>query len=80
MDDLQYNEKICITAGELRDRGISVPESVPDCGWIPRWSMRLSMPENSVTDEGQGAMSIKLAVEFQEPFRWLEGSYTIDNK
>jgi hypothetical protein len=71
-----YDEKTCITAGELRDTGWNIPANVPDCAWIPRGSI---IPKIGDISEGeQGVMKISVMGTFTCPFKWLEGTYTIE--
>jgi hypothetical protein len=69
----EYDPATCITAGELRAVGIPVPESVPDCGWIPRGSMAPG-PEEPTTsyDPATGIITAMIPTCFTQPFRWFE--------
>jgi hypothetical protein len=74
---IEYNEETCVTAGALREVGVPIPENVPDCAWVPRWSFRPEVVQGSAHDDGQGRMSIGIAVRFDEPFRWVEGTFQV---
>ena len=37
----KYDPATCITAGELRSMGMKIPDTVPDCGWIPRFGIKM---------------------------------------
>ncbi len=41
---ITYDEAMCITAGQLRAVGITVPEKIPDYAWVPRRSVKLTVP------------------------------------
>lgn len=69
----EYDEETCVTAGELRAAGIPVPESVPDCGWIPRGSMVPGPEAPTVShDPATGVFSVQIPFGFSQPFRWIE--------
>jgi len=65
-----------ITAGELRSWGISVPDSIPDCGNIPRSSMIISADNDQSKLEGD-ILTVGMSVTFTEPFQWIEVPITI---
>jgi len=65
----EYDPATCITAKEFRDKGIRVPDYVPDCGWI-----RASSVKHKVVSCHRGLdseIAIDLDVEFLDPFRWV---------
>lgn len=78
MSEPEYDEKTCVTAGELRARGVPVPEDIPDVAWVPRASLVVKTGEAKMGDE-PGKIVLSLAVEFTAPFRWLELSCTIED-
>jgi hypothetical protein len=71
----EYDPKTCITAGELRAARVEVPDSIPDCGWVPKASIRLGVPEGSV--DGDGNLVINTPVEFTEPMRWISFKWRV---
>lgn len=73
-----YDPRTCITAGELREAGATLPEHIPDCAWVPRSAMRYS-PGEATGDPSTGCFSIRLEVTFTEGFRWIEAKVEITN-
>ena len=71
IDTESYDPATCITAGELREAGAEVPDNVPDCGWVPRASMRLT-PGKATHDTKTKRLSIDVGLTFTEPFRWVD--------
>ena len=73
MDD--YNEITCITAGELRKQGIILPDNIPDCGYVPKDSISISLGKQpEITDNliHSRIMEINMEYRFLKPFKWLE--------
>ena len=69
----EYDADTCVTAAELREMGITVPDDVPDCGWIPRHAIKYG--EIGVDIEGT-TMVANVGVAISEPFRWI--NVTVD--
>ena len=69
----EYDPGAHITAKELRDLGYKIPEHIPDCGWVPRWSMYL-LPKSCAVVRGKdyNSCDVIFNVEFTQPFRWLK--------
>lgn len=66
----EYDPETCATAGELRAAGYPIPESVPDCGWIPRHAIRVEAAGGgSIAPDGR--MTISLRATFTMPFQWI---------
>ncbi len=74
----EYDPATCITAGELRQLGIALPEGIPDCGWVPRAAIRSHVTGSQITPAG--ALEVDMTVRFDEPFRWVTVDVTIQNK
>lgn len=80
----EYDPKIHITAGELRAAGATIPDNIPDCGWVPRSALTISRvvhvdPARVPEDMGAGALpNIELVTSTTEPFRWIEIKGTIE--
>ena len=77
----EYDEALDVTAGELRDRGVPIPESIPDCAWTPRDSLQPVVvedldrtPEDSAS---RNVRRVRLELKFEQPFRWLHVSGTV---
>ena len=66
----EYDETTCITAGELRTAGIAVPATIPDCGWVPRSSIKYGTAKAS-GDVAAGRLSVSIPIEFTVPFQWI---------
>lgn len=63
-----------ITAFELRAMGYAIPADIPDCGNIPRNSMKMRAIDGSWTGD---VLNLAVEVTFTEPFTWVEGTATI---
>lgn len=74
-----FDPATCITAAELRSIGVHVPANIPDCGWIPRGSMRMGSIKPASTPEeiAKGVLNVNLETVFTQPFRWIELKATI---
>jgi len=70
---LEYNEYLCITAGELRSSGIKVPGDIPDCGWVPRGAVDFRVSPN------REAGVIGVDVTFSVPFKWVQLDVTVED-
>ena len=64
----EYSAETCITAGELRRMGCEISTRIPDCGWIPRYSIIMKTGETTI--EGD-KVSCYVEVAFLEPFQWI---------
>ncbi len=73
MPDFTVDENARVSAGELREMGVAVPEDVPDCGWVPRASLRIGDVTSASLGEN-GLPNLHISIEFTEPFRWVEVS------
>lgn len=60
-----------VTAAELRERGIPVPDQIPDVAWVPRWSVRWTDPKCELGDTPH-SIRLRMTVDFLVPFRWVE--------
>ena len=71
---MEYDEKTCVTAGELRASSVPVPADIPDCGWIPRGSIRFGSLKTCMEapDYVHGIVRMTLPVVFTVPFRWIK--------
>ncbi len=70
MSEPEYDEATCITAKELRAKGIAVPAEIPDPAWVRRASIR----SNHVAVLPPGSRDgkehfVDFGVRFTEPFR-----------
>lgn len=76
MSEPTYDPETCVKAGELRAAGIPVSDDIPDCGWIPRASIRQEVVGVTGVDR---QLTVHLTVTFEEPFRsiHIEGTVNI---
>lgn len=70
----KYDPDACVTAEDLREAGIPVPENIPSCAWVPRSSIKTSvrMPKHSKADIEAGIIKATMGFEFTEAFEWVE--------
>lgn len=72
MSDMEFpGEENVIYAGWLRDMGCEVPEHVPDCAWVPRWSMTMGSPSFKQDDNEPDVVRMDMDMNFSEPWRWV---------
>jgi hypothetical protein len=65
-----FDPKTCITAGDLRWMGISLPEDIPDCAWVKRSALQLSL--ESIRDgSGDRNLILDFTVQFEQPLQWI---------
>ena len=81
---LEFDPETCITAGELRSMGISVPSSVPDCGWVRRSSILRAYVEPRTVSyvepripADENVLSITYQLSFTEEFKWVTVNLTV---
>jgi hypothetical protein len=60
-----------IYAGELRALGCNVPESIPDCAWAARSSMRIGPTEITGPVDEDGNVPTTTTITFVAPLRWV---------
>ena len=65
-----------ISAGWLRECGIPIPKSIPDCATVPRSAMRMEMVGYSAAGN---TMTAQMKVTFSEAFKWVEATVLIDD-
>lgn len=71
----EYDEATCVTAGELRARGIDVPETIPDVGWIPRSALLVEPGELRLDGN---VLHCEMTITFAVPFKWFECNVKIE--
>lgn len=71
----EYDPNTCVTAGELRARGIPIPDTIPDVGWIPRHGLHLG--ESEVTVDEKEVAHINVSLTFPYPFRWINMTFDL---
>ena len=72
-----YDERTCITAGELRSMGFPIPDSVPDCAWVERGSFDI-VPGGTAIDGD--TITMEMSISFNQPFNWVEASFFVSPK
>ena len=73
-----YDPLTCITAGELRQRGMTLGPEIPDAGWVPRESIKWAVSNNMTDEEVKaGKLRISMGATFTEAFQWIELDYVI---
>ena len=73
---LEFDPETCITAGKLRSMGIIVPGSVPDCGWVHKYSIvRVYIEPRTQSDSNVLGRYFRLA--FTEEFKWVTVNLTV---
>lgn len=63
-----------VYARNLRDMGIEIKESIPDCAWVPWGSIRMDVKMRTINIR---VPDMDLELTFEEPFRWYEIKGTI---
>ena len=66
-----------ITALELRNIGIDIPEKIPDCAWINRADVDFGIGHTSQDKTDPTKMVFEASVKFNAPFNWIEISISI---
>jgi hypothetical protein len=64
----KYDPETCITAKELRDAGIPIPDAIPDEGWIPSGTMRMVATQVKQDIKDPTLLRFTASVEFFSPF------------
>ncbi len=79
MDSVEYDEVTCVTAGELRERGLPVPMDIPDCAWVPRSSIHYGAVSNDLPEEDRGKRLANISIEviFTAAFYWVSVTGTV---
>ena len=73
---MEYDEKTCITAGELRQLSIvKIPDDIPDCAWVPRSSLSIC-PEGATVDKKNGILT--MPIQFTVPFKSISIEMTLE--
>lgn len=75
-NETEYDERTCITAGEMRAAGYPVPERIPDCAWVPRASIVPSV--GGIRLDGD-VLRGTITLRFTVPWSWLECEVAIDD-
>jgi hypothetical protein len=67
MDPIPYDPATCVTAAQLRGKGIAVTSDIPDHAWVPKHAVEL-VDRREPSDDGDPLYS--LDVKFTAPFTW----------
>jgi hypothetical protein len=65
-----------VSAGWLRECGIPVPDSIPDCATVPRSSMKMRMAGWRADGD---MLTMDMRVTFDERFKWFEATVIVDD-
>lgn len=78
MTEPHYDPETCVYAGELRARGLSIPNHIPDRAWIQDYSWALIGPVSVEVDkDDEKLFHFDMGdFVFTRPFRWIEGTLT----
>jgi hypothetical protein len=76
-DIYEYNSDIHITAAALRGMGFKVPDTIPDCAFVPRYAIQFHS-SRPVIDGERCSVSFKIHVD--QPFLWLEAQTELENQ
>lgn len=60
-----------ITACELREMGVPIPSSIPDCASIPRSAMKMSVGEVTSMN-GEKTVVMNVDINFTASFEWIQ--------
>lgn len=66
----KYDEKTCVTAGELRVLGITLSSNIPDYAWVPRAKTTLVPVEVEKHELIPKIQRVIWKATISEPFRW----------
>jgi hypothetical protein len=69
MDPIPYDPVTCVTAAELRSKGVAVTSDIPDHAWIPKKAVE-PVEKRIPSDDGEPLYSFD--VIFHAPFTWQE--------
>lgn len=63
-----------ISAGELREAGFEIDESIPDVAVVPRYALKFGKVQNIEVSQGGDCASMDILFTVACPFKW----YSID--
>lgn len=68
-----YDRATCVTALELRELGIPIPECVPDCAWVERSAVQYELKpyDGPGAEPGDQVLRLDWNVKFHKPFKWI---------
>lgn len=66
----EYDPKTCITASELREMGIPIPEHIPGCAWMKRSGLKMESGNPNYDPETE-ELIIHMTVKFTEPMNYI---------
>lgn len=71
-----YDAKTCVTAGELRAAGFTIPDDIPNVGWVPRRS--ITWDGDVSVEEIDHKLRASVTLRFTEPFRWIMAAFKME--
>ena len=80
-EEKKYDPELCITAGELRERGVPVPDDIPECGWILRKDFLLAVSKmtTDVQTINKKERTFDMTHSIQlPPFFWIKINGTVE--
>lgn len=64
-----FNPDTCITAGQIRAMGGTIPDTVPDCAWVHRKHMKVAFEP---AEAGEGLeVHLNAIITFTAPMEWV---------
>lgn len=72
----KYDPATCVTARELREIGLPIPEDIPDVAWCHRSALHVAL--NNVEDKGNGVVYLKFEMIFDQPLEWIQLDFTVE--
>jgi hypothetical protein len=76
----EYDPDTCHTAGELREMGFQIPDSIPDCGWIPKYALKMNrFDSDNTVEKDDGKFIFNIQCEITVPFKWVETEIELDH-
>ena len=57
-----------------------MPDTIPDCGWIPKTSIKFLQPDVTIDKLVAGQVNVAIAAKFTEPFRWVQINLKLDKE
>ena len=73
MSITEYSPFTCYTAGRLREIGFSIPEAIPDCGYVPIRECEIMAafpPQSSQSGSLNHTPEVVFSVKTNVPFKW----------
>jgi hypothetical protein len=69
-----------VSAKELRDLGLKIPDNIPDCATTPWHSITWKAEGDSTVDPSTNVLVMNLSFVFNEAFKWIEVPMFVQKK